>query len=136
MFEAFVFGYLGLTFFSYTTLKWPPELFLTELGIILVGRGLGTAGLVGVMRVLGYDAEISVRELVFIWYAGMIRGAIAFGLVLRIDGSKFANRDVIVTTSLSLVVFTTVIFGSTVGILSKALFGKSAGEQPKKKKPR
>ena len=90
-------------------------------------------GLVGVMKVLGYDAEISLRELVFIWYAGMIRGAIAFGLVLRIDGTKFANRDVIVTTSLSLVVFTTVIFGSTVGILSKALFKNSAEEAPKKK---
>jgi hypothetical protein len=26
-----------------------------------------------------------VKEIIFIWYAGMIRGAIAFGLVLRID---------------------------------------------------
>jgi len=51
----------------------------------------------------------------------MIRGAIAFGLVLRIDDS-YTNRDVIVTTSLSLVVFTTVVFGSTVGVLGKCLF--------------
>jgi hypothetical protein len=47
----------------------------------------------------------------------MIRGAIAFGLVLRIDGKIFKNRDVIVTTSLALVVFTTVVFGSTVSLL-------------------
>jgi len=47
----------------------------------------------------------------------MIRGAIAFGLVLRISGDRFANRDVIVTTTLSLVVFTTVVYGSTVGVL-------------------
>lgn len=52
----------------------------------------------------------------------MIRGAIAFGLVLRIDGREFKNRDVIVTTSLSLVVFTTVVCGSTVGLLSHVLF--------------
>ena len=52
----------------------------------------------------------------------MIRGAIAFGLVLRIDGAAFKNRDVIVTTSLSLVVFTTVVFGSTVGLLSHVFF--------------
>lgn len=58
----------------------------------------------------------------------MIRGAIAFGLVLRIDGNTFKNRDVIVTTSLSLVVFTTVIFGSTVGILSKFLFKEDEKE--------
>jgi len=54
----------------------------------------------------------------------MIRGAIAFGLVLRIDGKKFTNRGVIVTTSLKLVVFTTVVFGSLLGMLQKYLFGK------------
>ena len=53
----------------------------------------------------------------------MIRGAIAFGLVLRIDNT-FKNRDVIVTTSLSLVAFTTVFFGSFLGPLSDCLFGK------------
>lgn len=58
----------------------------------------------------------------------MIRGAIAFGLVLRIDGDIFKNRDVIVTTSLSLVVFTTVVFGSTVGVLSNCLFGQDEKE--------
>ena len=46
----------------------------------------------------------------------MIRGAIAFGLVLRID-DDFTNRDVIVTTSLALVIFTTVVFGSLLGVL-------------------
>ena len=74
-----------------------------------------------VLRCCGYKSGISLKELVFIWYAGMIRGAIAFGLVLRID-TDFKNRDVIVTTSLALVVFTTVIFGSTVGLLGKCLF--------------
>lgn len=43
----------------------------------------------------------------------MIRGAVAFGLVLRIPDS-ITNRSVIVTTSLTLVVFTTVVLGSTV----------------------
>ena len=54
----------------------------------------------------------------------MIRGAIAFGLVLRIDGTKFSNRGVIVTTSLKLVIFTTVVFGSFLGMLQKCLFDK------------
>lgn len=47
----------------------------------------------------------------------MIRGAIAFGLVLRINGQEFENKNVIVTTSLCLVIFTTVVFGSTVAVL-------------------
>ena len=52
----------------------------------------------------------------------MIRGAIAFALVLRIHDEVEANREVIVTTLLLLVVFTTVVCGSTVGVLQKCLF--------------
>lgn len=130
--EAFVFSYLGLTFFSYTEFKWSPQLFWIELGIIFFGRFFGTFGLMSLLKCLGYDSGISYRELIFIWYAGMIRGAIAFGLVLRID-SVYPNRQVIVTTSLALVVFTTVVFGSTVGILSKFLFKDDEGSESKKK---
>lgn len=111
-----MFAYLGLTFFTYSDLKWSPSLFLTELGVILVGRFCGTLGLMALARALGYQSDLTWGELVFIWQAGMIRGAIAFGLVLRID-SSYANRGVIITTSLSLVVFTTVVIGSTVGLL-------------------
>ena len=63
-----------------------------------------------------HQSGINLKELIFIWYAGMIRGAIAFGLVLRIEGIG-ENEEVIVTTALMLVVFTTVVFGSTVGLL-------------------
>ena len=69
---------------------------------------------------------MTVKELLFIWYAGLIRGAIAFGLVLRVD-DFFPNRELIVTTVLSLVVFTTIFCGSTVGLLSSCLF-KEDGE--------
>lgn len=57
----------------------------------------------------------------------MIRGAVAFGLVLRID-EDVENRPVIVTTALTLVVMTTVFMGSTVSTLSKAFFSLKADE--------
>lgn len=88
----------------------------------MVGRLGGTLGLVYIVKLCGFDGGLDIRELIFVWYAGMIRGAIAFGLVLRINGEKFDNKDVIVTTALMLVVFTTVVFGSTVGLLQKCLF--------------
>jgi NhaP-type Na+/H+ or K+/H+ antiporter len=125
--EAFVFSYLGLTFFSYSELMWSFDLFLVELGIILLARFMGTVGLVCLLDCCKFNSGVSFKELCFIWYAGLIRGAIAFGLVLRINDS-FPNRNVIITTSLSLVIFTTVIFGSTVGLVSKCLFRKSAEE--------
>jgi len=83
--EAFVFVYLGLTFFSYGEFKWSPQLFFFELIIIIIGRFFGTIGLMFILKLCGVKSHISGRQLIFIWYAGMIRGAIAFGLVLRID---------------------------------------------------
>ncbi len=79
-------------------------------------------------RLFGYKSGIRFKELVFISYAGQIRGAVAFGLVLRVDHS-IANRSVIITTALSLVVFTTVVLGSTVATISKILFGKELEEK-------
>jgi hypothetical protein len=127
--EAFVFSYLGLTFFSYFDEVWSLDLILAELAIIVVGRGLGTVGLVALLRLCGRATNTTWKELLFIWYAGMIRGAIAFGLVLRID-KRSPNRSVIVTTSLALVIFTTVVFGSTVGVVSKYLFSDEKEGEP------
>ena len=47
--EAFVFSYLGLTFFSYSNLTWSLDLFLVELGVIVLGRFLGTFGFVVIL---------------------------------------------------------------------------------------
>ena len=124
--ESFVFSYLGLTFFSYTSYQWSSDLIIVELLVIIIGRGLGTFGLFGLLKLCGYEREnpkkITWKELTFIWYAGLIRGAIAFGLVLRVDKTH-PNRGVIITTCLTLVVFTTIIFGSTVGLINSCLFG-------------
>ena len=130
--ESFVFSYLGLTFFSYKSYEWSYELIIVEMVVILIGRALGTFGLISLLKICNYEKhnpkKITWKELTFIWYAGLIRGAIAFGLVLRIDDS-IPNRGVIVTTCLTLVVFTTIFFGSTVGLLGKCMFGdKSEAE--------
>ena len=66
-----------------------------------------------IYSIFGYKSGIRLKDLVFISYAGMIRGAVAFGLVLRIE-PEVEHRSVIVTTSLGLVCFTTVVLGSTV----------------------
>ena len=128
MAEGFVFSYIGLTFFSYKHFEWSYELIVAEGVIILIGRFLGTFGLIGFLKIFKYENEnkrkVTCKELLFIWYAGLIRGAIAFGLVLRINGD-IDNRSVIVTTCLTLVVVSTIVFGSTVGLLGKCLFDKT-----------
>ncbi len=121
--EAFVFGYLGITFFSYIQLDWSWQLFIGMLIICCAGRFIGTIGIIKLCELTGYKSGIRFRDLIFISYAGIIRGAVAFGLVLRID-SSVEHRSVIVTTSLALVCFTTIFLGSTVATVQRCLFGK------------
>jgi NhaP-type Na+/H+ or K+/H+ antiporter len=121
--EAFVFGYLGITFFSYISHDWSWQLFIAMLIICVSGRFICTIGIIKVLDLFGYNSGIQFKDLIFISYAGIIRGAVAFGLVLRIDESV-RHRSVIVTTSLALVCFTCIFFGSTVKTLSKLLFPK------------
>ncbi len=45
-------------------------------------------------------------------FAGSIRGAIAFGLAISIQTGSVQNDEVLVSTTLILVFFTTIIFGA------------------------
>lgn len=65
---------------------------------------------------------MTLKEQFFICYAGLIRGAIAFGLVLRLSGIITGEKlEIIETTALTLVVSTTLIFGSTMSLVQKML---------------
>lgn len=132
--EGFVFSYLGLTFFSYKSYPWSYQLILVMMLAILVGRFVGSIGLIYTLKLCCYERDnpnkMTFKELIFVWYAGMIRGAIAFGLVLRID-DNVEYKKLITTTCLTLVVFTTIFFGSTVGLLGSCLFGDDEPEKVK-----
>lgn len=120
-FEAFVFAYLGLSFFSYVDLNhmsyaWSWQFILLELFICIIARFLGTVGLIYLLVLLRHKKLVSFKQVLFICYAGLIRGAIAFGLVLKLDDTLVSDPytlQVITTTALTLVVSTTVVFGST-----------------------
>ena len=48
--EAFVFGYIGLTFFSYVHFEWSWSLFIGEVLVVLIGRFSGTIGLIKILE--------------------------------------------------------------------------------------
>ena len=115
--QGFIFAYVGLTFFAYQDYPWSIGLTLYLMPVIIIGRFAGTLGLVKFVDLLGYGSGIRTIEVFFMGFAGLIRGAIAFGLVLRLD-SSLPNCDLIVTTALTIVVGTTIFFGSLVGLIS------------------
>jgi hypothetical protein len=59
--------------------------------------------------------------------AGSIRGAIAFGLAISIDTSNAMNKEVLISSTLLLVFFTTIVFGALMPIFIK--FFKSFDEK-------
>lgn len=45
-------------------------------------------------------------------FSGFIRGAIAFGLAISIESNHVKNREVMISSTLVLVFFTTIVFGA------------------------
>ena len=125
--EAFIFSYLGVSYFSFAANDWSWHLIGVLFGIVIIGRFGGTLGLISLLQCFGYKSGITYKQVFFIGYAGLIRGAIAFGLVLRIS-DVVVNRSVIVTTCLTLVAFTTVFFGCTVGLMQRCLFSSDTAD--------
>ena len=115
--QGFIFSYLGLTFFAYQDFTWSFSLTTWLMPIVIVGRFAGTLFLLKAFDCCGWNSGIRTIEVFFMGFAGLIRGAIAFGLVLRLDDT-LPNRSVIVTTALTIVVFTTIFFGCLVGLVS------------------
>jgi hypothetical protein len=48
--EAFVFGYLGLTFFAYFEYDWSWDLIIAEIIKVILGRFTGTIGLIKILE--------------------------------------------------------------------------------------
>jgi len=84
-FEAFVFAYLGISFFSYIDGDWSYSFILVEMVICIVARFAGTICLLFFLAMLGHKRQLTFKEVLFCCYAGLIRGAIAFGLVLKLN---------------------------------------------------
>lgn len=86
--------------------------------IIIVGRFIAVLTAHGIFKACCKMKDVDVNELLFITYGGMIRGAIAFGLVLKIDDTEvdgetvFRERGCVITTTLACVIITTVGFGT------------------------
>ena len=87
--EAGVYSYIGIALYSEIGGYWSFTFMTWQFFIIVVGRFIAVFGTFYLFRLCFKKKTISARELCFVIYAGMIRGAIAFALVLKIpvDGT-------------------------------------------------
>jgi len=113
--EAFVYAYLGITAgvsfnFSASGYEWSPELIILSLALCLLGRALNIFPLALIAN-CGRKRKIPFRMQIMMWFSGL-RGAIAFALAITIP-STTAGQPFIVTTTLFIVFFTTLLCGGT-----------------------
>eukprot|EP00357_Protocruzia_adherens_P006426 CAMPEP_0114976420 /NCGR_PEP_ID=MMETSP0216-20121206/2661_1 /TAXON_ID=223996 /ORGANISM="Protocruzia adherens, Strain Boccale" /LENGTH=488 /DNA_ID=CAMNT_0002337343 /DNA_START=548 /DNA_END=2014 /DNA_ORIENTATION=+ len=109
--EGLIFAYLGLSCMIYENKHWAVKFIFAEFGVLAVSRLVSIFIISATVRIFrGEKLRLSWKDLAVIWFAGLIRGAIAFGLVGSI--SKVPHRTIILTTVLALVVGSTLIFGA------------------------
>jgi len=138
MAEAAVYSYVGIALYSTIPSWWSWSFIFVQLGIIFGGRIIGVMSTFYLCRCCFKKKTIAFNELIFITYAGMIRGAIAFALVLKIAHVETGrscencysqdNYELVVSTTLMLVMFTTLIFGTFMDKVQKILVPPQAGQ--------
>lgn len=69
----------------------------------------------------GFKTNISLKQLTLIWFSGSIRGAIAFALSLQINPSLSPNSGLLVSSTLIVVLFTTLLFGGLMPLFTKII---------------
>ena len=111
--EAFVFVYLGLTLIFNIQQSLSVSFVVIELIIVVLGRITAIFGLCFIMKILGVKSfKMKTSQKGIMSCAGSIRGAIAFGLAISIDTPNQLNKEILRSSTLILVFFTTIVFGA------------------------
>lgn len=129
--ETCVFAYLGLALFSFKH-RVEPALIVWSIILCLIGRACNIfplAILVNRFR----EHQITKKMMFIMWFSGL-RGAISYALSLHLNFST-ETRHVIITTTLIIVLFTTLVFGgSTMPLLKFMQATKNPARRLKKRK--
>lgn len=113
--ETCVFAYLGMAIFSFKH-NFQFSLIIWSIVLCLLGRALNIYPLA---LLLNYSREHKItKKMMFImWFSGL-RGAIAYALALNLE-IEDEKRHVLVTTTLSIVLFTILMLGGSTVFLLK-----------------
>lgn len=128
--ETVVFAYIGICVFTGAYATWNFGFMVLAILFCLLGRAVNIFPISALAnRSRKHPIPLNMQGV--IWFAGL-RGAIAFALAINMPqpehGPKW-NNDVIVTTTLGIVIFTTVVCGSlTEPILSRSGMRRAGAE--------
>jgi len=108
MTETSVFAYLGMAIFSFEH-NFQPAFVIWSIILLLIGRGLNIYPLSWLLNHFR-ETKITKRMQFIMWFSGL-RGAICYVLSLHLELDSPDKRNVIITTSLIIVMFTILVLG-------------------------
>jgi len=82
--EAAIYSYVGIALLNAIPQWWSVGFITAQLILIILGRCIAVFTIFYSFKICCKTRTINFYELVFVTYAGMIRGAIAFALVLTL----------------------------------------------------
>ena len=122
--EGFVFTYLGLTSISISHDSFSFSFIILVFIFVLIGRFVAVYGisfLLNLFKSKIFTFDASERGITF--FAGCIRGAIAFGLAISMPSDNqeesLKNNKMLISSTLILVFITTVLFGALMSPIVK-----------------
>lgn len=89
-----MYSYIGISLFSTIPGWWSWGWIACQMVIVIVGRVIAVFSTFYLFSLCFKKKTISFKELVFISYGGMIRGAIAFALVLEIPHNCLTEPEI------------------------------------------
>ena len=110
--EAFLFMYMGLTLFSIEENQISLEFSFFVLFATFIARGIAIAiPYLIATKCIGIMKPLDLNQIMIIWFSGLVKGAIAFGMSLQISSSITTKKVYLVSTTLSIVMISTIILG-------------------------
>lgn len=107
--EAFLFTYMGLSLFGIQENEISIEFSFLVLVATFISRAVSLA--ISYLFLFKLTERLDKNQLMIIWFSGLVKGAIAFGLSAQIPNSLTTKRSNIVSTTLSVVLISTIILG-------------------------
>jgi sodium/hydrogen exchanger 8 len=113
--ETMIFAFMGASLiFLVRAYRWNVGLIVTTIIMCFVSRAIAIFGLGSLANCKRKRNKLKWNHMTFLWFAG-VRGAIAFALVIDMAASRPSiNTEVYATTTVSVILFTTIVCGSTV----------------------
>lgn len=120
--EAFLFTYLGMSIFSTESSSFSLTFTFLIILAAVISRFASVFISIAIYALFKRCViEINCKQLMLIWFSGLIRGAIAFALSLEISDKIAPHRDQMVSTTLMMVLMTTVVLGGIMSAFTKLI---------------